>query len=306
MLRPRLQPCRSNFLGCHLLCFAKWRGSVHALASFVGCFLGRLRRRGVVCSAALLAFAVATSRAIRRRIDLTVMRRARPSRYEASSPTPISWYSRVLPTPSSRQAWRGETASGSRSIVVTAIYSVALRSPANGCERPQANHRSPIKGMEFLIGPLALKGGENAFRLHCRPHRSGRRSALPCCNHRPLNAGDQNAKHWPALVIFISDSHVAVVSCGEALTSSSACNGVGKSPHHVTVINLGASLVWCRRASRTRLSAAWSDFQALSINLRTVRADIPRAVANSRSAASNASRLPGNVSAALSLNASAR
>ena len=45
-----------------------------------------------------------------------VIRRARPSWYVDSSPSRMSRYRRVLPTPSSKHACRGETERGSRSL----------------------------------------------------------------------------------------------------------------------------------------------------------------------------------------------
>ena len=153
---------------------------------------------------------------------------------------------------------------------------------------------------------LRLRSGEDAFRLHYRLRSSERRSGLPRRCHGPLYASDKNAKHWAARVIFVSDSHIAVVSCGEALASRDACDGAGESPHHVTVINLGASLVMVPSNPPAR---AYLQRGPTSRHCPPIFAPCGRAfLAQSQipdSAFSNASRLPGNVSAALSLNASA-
>jgi hypothetical protein len=86
---------------------------IHGVAGSALFLRGRPRSRadGVL----VLPFPPAR-RDTRARMLSRVMRRARPSWYVDSSPSRMSWYNRVLPTPSRRQACRGETDKGSRSL----------------------------------------------------------------------------------------------------------------------------------------------------------------------------------------------
>ena len=85
----------------------------HGITGSVPFLRGRPgRRRGRL---AVLSFPPAR-RDTRARILSTVMRRARPLWYVESSPPRMSWYNRVLPTPSRKHACRGDTDKGSRSL----------------------------------------------------------------------------------------------------------------------------------------------------------------------------------------------